>query len=121
VNRAERPDNGRPDPTPVGEEGRGERLVREVMGPALVTLLPTTTVGEALRTLQAHHLHVAAVVTADGRLVGVISESDLYRGIRLPTLEAIDPAGCLHHRVPGASSCPECAPHTGDPVGSVSG
>lgn len=80
--------------------GHDQRLVREVMSSAAVTVLPTATVHDALRTLEAHHLHNAPVVTAEGRLVGVISDTELRRAIRLPALEAIDPAGCLHHQMP---------------------
>lgn len=89
----------RRSPAASGEDV-GQRLVREVMSSAVVTVPPTASVQEALRTLEAHHLHSAPVLAADGRLVGVISEADLRRAIRLPVLEAIDPAGCLHHQVP---------------------
>jgi CBS-domain-containing membrane protein len=70
---------------------------------------PTATVRDALRTLEAHHLHSAPVLAADGRLVGIISEADLRRAIRLPVLEAIDPAGCLHHQLPNRVPETECS------------
>lgn len=84
----------------LSEKHPAERLVREVMSSAFVTVSPTATVQDALHTLGAHHLHCAPVLTVDGRLVGVVSEADLRRAIRLPALEAIDPAGCLHHQTP---------------------
>lgn len=93
------PGEHRQSAAPSGEHS-DQRLVREVMAPAVVTVPPTATVREALRTLEEHHLHSAPVLASDGRLVGVISEADLRRAIRLPALEAIDPAGCLHHQVP---------------------
>ena len=75
-------------------------------------MLPTASVQEALRTLETHNLHTAPVLTVEGRLVGVISDADLRRATRRPALEAIDPAGCLHHSHQATHRVPD-PPHEG--------
>src|SRR5947209_3392291 len=42
-----------------------------------VTLPPTATVGQAIRTMLEHNIGAVPVVDADGRLLGIFSERDL--------------------------------------------
>jgi CBS domain-containing protein len=55
------------------------RRVSQFMSRKLVTLRPQTTVRDAERTLDEHGIGGAPVVDANGRLVGVVSQSDLVR------------------------------------------
>ena len=52
-------------------------LVRQVMTPNPVTVLPDATVEEVVRTLRKHELPGVPVVDGDGRLAGIVTESDL--------------------------------------------
>ena len=56
-----------------------EKIVRvaDVMTPAVVTLLPRTPLGEAAALLADARITGAPVVTAGGRLLGMLSRSDL--------------------------------------------
>lgn len=48
--------------------------IRDIMTKNLVTVRPETTLADAVRVLTEHHIGGAPVVSADGALVGVISE-----------------------------------------------
>lgn len=51
----------------------------DIMTPDVVTVSPETSVYEAARMLLGRRISALPVLNADGRLVGVISESDLMR------------------------------------------
>ena len=55
-------------------------LVREAMQTAVVTLLEDDDVAHAARVLLHHGTSSAPVLSADGALVGILSESDVVRG-----------------------------------------
>ena len=60
-------------------------MVREIMSTSLWTLGPETTLGEAIELLAEHKCSGAPVV-ADGKLVGMISELELFDVLFDPTL-----------------------------------
>lgn len=71
-----------PAPGTVSEEERGRILrtktVGEVMVRQVVTVSPDAPVEEAAMMLAAHHIGCLPVIE-DGRLVGILSETDLLR------------------------------------------
>jgi CBS-domain-containing membrane protein len=54
-----------------------ERRVDELMNPDVVVVAQTATVEEAVQRLSAHDISGAPVVDADGRLVGLLDDTDL--------------------------------------------
>ena len=56
-----------------------KRRVADWMSAELTKLAPDTPIGEAERTLAHRGVSGAPVVDADGRLVGVVSQTDLVR------------------------------------------
>ena len=52
-------------------------LVRQIMTPDPVTVAPDASVEDVVRQLREHELPGLPVVDADGRLVGIVTESDL--------------------------------------------
>lgn len=60
---------------------------RDIMARELVTLAPQTDIHEAMRTLLKRKISGAPVVSAEGHLVGVLSEKDC---LRVLTAEAYD-------------------------------
>ena len=56
-------------------------LVQDVMRRGAVTVAPQLTWREAANTLMREHAPSAFVVNDDGKLVGIVSEKDLFRGI----------------------------------------
>lgn len=56
-------------------------LVKDVMSAPAVTIDQDATVKEGLRLLDRHHVTALPVVTAAGRLVGVVSEADLLHDV----------------------------------------
>ena len=52
---------------------------RDIMAKTLVTLTPDTSIFEAIRTLIQRRISGAPVVSADGQLLGVLSEHDCLR------------------------------------------
>ena len=55
--------------------------VREVMITPVVTISPTTTYEEAARVLHVHKISGVPVVDEKGKLVGLLSEKDLFRAM----------------------------------------
>lgn len=53
--------------------------VRDVMEPHVVTVTPEHSYEDAARILNEHQVSGVPVVDADGRLIGMVSEKDLYR------------------------------------------
>lgn len=67
-------------------------IVADVMSRDVVSACPSTSLGDAVRTMIAHHLSGLPVVSeVDGMLVGMITEGDLLRRVELGTDGA--PAG----------------------------
>jgi CBS domain-containing protein len=62
----------------------GTMLVREVMTSPVVTVIPGTTVKQAVRLLDEHRITAMPVVDDGGHLVGVVSEADVLRDCLLP-------------------------------------
>lgn len=56
-------------------------LVRDVMQQGAVTFAPTCTWKEAAQQLLAHKVSSACVVSEEGKLLGMLSEKDLFRGM----------------------------------------
>ncbi len=55
-------------------------VVEEVMTPQPITVAPTDTLREAARLMLTHRIGCLPVVERDGRLVGLVTETDLLRG-----------------------------------------
>ncbi|HRD76563.1 MAG TPA: CBS domain-containing protein [Hyphomicrobiaceae bacterium] len=58
---------------------------RDVMSKTVVTVTPDTTIGDVARLMSEKRISGMPVVTADGKVVGVISESDLLHRSELGT------------------------------------
>ncbi len=62
----------------VGLPGRlGELRARDVMTPTVITLCENDSLVTAMQTLKSHHITGAPVVDDTGRLVGILSMTDL--------------------------------------------
>src|SRR5688500_15604739 len=57
-------------------------LARDLMTTAVVTVDPTTTVRKAARVLEANGFTALPVVDGAGQVCGIVTESDVIRGIR---------------------------------------
>ena len=65
------------------------RKASEIMSTDLITLSPTTDIAQAAKTLLDNHINGAPVVDAQGRLVGILCQSDLVaqqKKIPVPTV-----------------------------------
>lgn len=58
-------------------------LVREIMTPRPATIVPEADIKEAAQQMLYLEIHRLFVVTNGGELVGVISQSDIVRGVAL--------------------------------------
>jgi CBS domain-containing protein len=56
-------------------------LVEEVASTNLITVDPQQDLDEALRLIRQHHVRRLPVVEEDGRLIGIVVESDVARHI----------------------------------------
>jgi CBS domain-containing protein len=67
----------------VVAEGRDPvtTLVEEVASTNLITVDPQQDLDEALRLIRQHHVRRLPVVEEDGRLIGIVVESDVARHI----------------------------------------
>ena len=52
---------------------------RDIMVSPVVTITPHSTIKDAAKTLLSHHISALPVVDSQGKLVGIISEGDLFR------------------------------------------
>jgi CBS domain-containing protein len=59
-------------------------LVRDIMNPGAITLMESSTLAQAWGLLTQHQLGQAPVLDAAGRLVGLLTRSELMRAERLP-------------------------------------
>ncbi|MFL5383488.1 MAG: HPP family protein [Longimicrobiaceae bacterium] len=55
------------------------RTVREVMEPRVVSVVPEMTVRELVETFQEEHIRGAPVLDPAGKVIGMVSESDVLR------------------------------------------
>lgn len=55
--------------------------VEDCMTPKVVTVSPDIQVAEAIRILLQHNITAAPVVDNEGKLIGILSESDCLEGI----------------------------------------
>ncbi len=53
-----------------------------------ISVTPDTMVEEAARLMRQHKLHQLSVVSADGRLLGLVTESDIARAMKEMTFQA---------------------------------
>jgi CBS domain-containing protein len=64
------------------------------MSSPVITVQPSTPVGEVARTMLDHHIDSVPVVEASGRLVGIVTETDLVvqnANVHFPTfLQVLD-------------------------------
>jgi CBS domain-containing protein len=62
---------------------------KDIMTRMIITVSPETDITEAAKILLEHHFNGLPVIDSDGRLVGIISQSDLItlqKKIRLPSV-----------------------------------
>lgn len=67
-------------------------IAREIMTTKLITVTPETAVSELAQILATANIGGAPVVDRDGRLLGVVTESDLIdqtKKVHIPTVVAI--------------------------------
>lgn len=68
------------------------RTVREVMEPRVVTVVPEMTVRELVETFQEEHIRGAPVLDPAGKVIGMVSESDVLRhALGVPECTAPEP------------------------------
>jgi CBS domain-containing protein len=65
------------------------RTVRDVMEPRVVSVVPEMTVRELVETFQEEHIRGAPVLGPSGKVIGMVSESDV---LRRTTQAGCDPA-----------------------------
>ncbi len=68
----------------------GARTARDLMSSPAVTIGPRQTVTEAARTMAAHHVERLPVIDEEGRLMGIVTRSDLLAVFRRPDEEVRD-------------------------------
>jgi CBS domain-containing protein len=59
------------------------QTVQDIMTPHPITIRPDQTLAEAARVMRDRHIHRLPVVDETGRLVGIITESDIVRSMAL--------------------------------------
>lgn len=57
--------------------------IKEIMTPDPITVLETATVGTAARTMLENRISGLPIVNGRGELVGIITESDIFRMVTL--------------------------------------
>jgi len=73
------------------------RTVREVMQPHVVSVVPEMTVRELVETFQEEHIRGAPVLDRSGKVIGMVSESDVLR-------HALAAPACAAAAVPSSAS-----------------
>jgi CBS domain-containing protein len=74
---------------PIGMVGKAEllsdrgELVGDVMSPVVMALPGTTKLAEAARLMLGDHLHAVPVISDRGRVIGILSSSDVLAWISL--------------------------------------
>lgn len=56
-------------------------LKAKARGPGVVTISPDARISEAARSLATHRIGALIVQDAEGRIVGILSERDIVRGL----------------------------------------
>ncbi len=64
-----------------------------------ISVTPDTTVVEAARLMRQHKIHRLPVVSADGQLLGIVTESDVARAIHEMTFQA-GPRELMYGQIP---------------------
>jgi CBS-domain-containing membrane protein len=72
----------------VVEMGQG-RGFKEALSSFIATVFPTDTLLGALKVMDRHHVRLVGVVGAEGRLVGVVHETQLLAAWRLDPLAQV--------------------------------
>ncbi|HEU4729583.1 MAG TPA: CBS domain-containing protein [Kofleriaceae bacterium] len=76
-------EHGDTEVSQAGAGGRGRHvhevggIVRDIMTPVAFTLPETTSIGEAARRMLADNVHAVPVVSAENRVIGVVSATDI--------------------------------------------
>ena len=70
---------------PTATRAASARTVREVMQPHVVSVVPEMTVRELVETFQEEHIRGAPVLGRSGKVIGMVSESDVLRHALGPT------------------------------------
>ena len=78
-------------------------LVKDVMTKTVLSVLPQTSVGEALEAMVRSHLSGLPVIDGAGSLVGVVSEGDFLRRWEIGTQKA-DPSWFACFFLPGRAA-----------------
>jgi CBS domain-containing protein len=60
-------------------------LARDVMTTAVISIEPSASIGQAAKLMLEHHCSGLPVVTADGKLVGIVTEGDFLQRSELAT------------------------------------
>lgn len=66
-----------------------KRTAKDVMTTSVITVRPSTAIGELARILIAHRISGAPVVNDDGELIGIVTENDLIaqnKRVNIPTI-----------------------------------
>jgi CBS domain-containing protein len=63
----------------VSGKGTPARSAKDLMSSSLVTVRTFDSVDEAFELVEEHHIRHLPVVDADGRLVGLLTQTDLLR------------------------------------------
>jgi CBS domain-containing protein len=71
--------------------------VAALMSTNIVSVLPSTTLADAVRIMIANHVSGLPVLESDGQLVGMITEGDLLRRTELES-EGKQPSWLNRHR-----------------------
>lgn len=66
--------------------------VEEIMTPRPYTISEDATVGEAAQMMLTHKISALPVVREDGTLIGIITESDIFRMVVCDWLQQAEPA-----------------------------
>ncbi|MDT8307530.1 MAG: CBS domain-containing protein [Anaerolineae bacterium] len=66
--------------------------VEEIMTPRPYTVSADASVGEAAQLMLAHKISALPVLDEEGRLVGIITESDVFRMVVCDWLQQAEPA-----------------------------
>jgi CBS-domain-containing membrane protein len=94
--------------------------VRDIMTSDVVTVRPGTTYREMAAMVRQHHVSGFPVVDDDGKVAGVVSETDLLAGAAEPLPDAhLGPRDWRHHRAlpPGQATAADLMTHPAVTIG----
>lgn len=81
---------------------QSKEWIKEIMKAPVITCTPDTTIPEAVRILLEQNLHCLPVIDAGGKLVGIVTETDLMLQFSPETLKASLKDLFLRKKVRGA-------------------